>query len=43
MAGIAYTGPMQGLIIGLLMLVYPSGGGSYILALQNLGPELAEH
>ena len=47
MAGIAYAGPILGLIIALLALVYlsyrqtisayPSGGGSYIVARQNLG------
>lgn len=47
MMGIGYAGPILALIIGLLILVYlsyrqtiaayPSGGGSYIVARENLG------
>lgn len=46
-AGIAQAGPLLGLIIALLLIVYvsyrqtiaayPSGGGSYIVARENLG------
>src|SRR3954451_17204754 len=46
-AGVAHIGPISGLIIGLLLIVYfsyrqtiaayPTGGGSYTVARENLG------